>query len=194
MRIKRISSINQRARFFLRRACAQSRQQQTRPSRTRRSKNFRQRSARQASGQRINFRNAAGNSNHLLPVAIIERRSHAPRQSEFHLRAQRGKVGSHGRVNCQRAKSASKSSLFVRLERILHHSPAIVNHPPFAAPARPVSHFDTLPANTCCIFRPDEGFYWRHPLPLISGRQPKLTAKPPSRAASKPAIGQPRSP
>src|SRR5271163_1030815 len=105
MWIKRISSINQRARFLLRGARAQSRKQQTRPPRTRRPKNFRQRPARQASRQRINFRNAAGNSDHLLAVAIIERRNHAPRQSEFHLRAQRGKVGSHGRVNCQRPKA-----------------------------------------------------------------------------------------
>src|ERR1700728_945114 len=136
MRIKRISSINQRARFFLRRACAQSRQQQTRPSRTRRSKNFRQRSARQASGQRINFRNAAGNSDHLLPVAIIEWRSHAPRQSEFHLRAQRGKVGSHGRVNCQRAKAPSNSSLFVRLEEFSTTPPPLsITRGPRVSPA-----------------------------------------------------------
>ena len=44
---------------------------------------------------------------------------------------------------------------------------------PSADLARPVSHFDTLPANTCCIFRSHERFYWRPPLPLISGRQPK---------------------
>src|SRR5580692_3799436 len=188
MRIKRISSINQRASLLLRGARAQSRQQQTRPSRTRRPKNFRQRSARQSSCQQINFRNAAGNGDHLLPVAIIERRSHAPRQSEFHLRAQCGKVGGHGRVNCQRPKASSQSSLFVRLEEFSATPPRLSIARLLSPLAGPVSHFDTLPANTCCIFRPDEGFYWRHPLPLISGRQPKLIAKPP-RAAFNAATG-----
>jgi hypothetical protein len=125
MRIKRISSINQRASFFLRSARAQCRQQQTGPPRTRRPKNFRQRSARQPSGQQINFRNAAGNCDHLLAAAIIERCSHAPRQSEFHLRAQRSKVGSHSPVNCQRAKASLLSSLFVRLEEFSPTPPSL---------------------------------------------------------------------
>src|SRR5277367_1941101 len=60
--------------------------------------------------------------------------------------------------------------------------------------AKPVSHFDTLSANTCCIFPPDEGFYWRPPLPLISGRQPKFDRQASARAVSRPAVGQQRSP
>src|ERR1700684_2417667 len=188
MWIKRIASINQRASFFLCRARAQSRKQQARQSRTRRSKNFRQRPPRTSSVQKNNFRNAAGNGDHLLPVAIIERRSHAPRQSEFHLRAQCGKVGGHGRVNCQRPKASSRYSLFVRLEEFSTTPPRLSIARLLSPLAGPVSHFDTLPANTCCIFRPDEGFYWRHPLPLISGRQPKLIAKPP-RAAFNAATG-----